>query len=99
MNTDYTTQHIITPVFEDYSKLEHLSDEGLAEMTRIQIVQEPLHLDDMKMLKIYIRLVISNETVGSMLSPPYEHIPAASVMVCMRNSIFFNSKRQHSQAY
>jgi len=99
LDRDYTTQHIITPTFEDTSLLEQLSEEGKAEINSMRIIQEPIHIDDLENQKLYIRLVIGDKTVATMLSPPYDDIPAISVMASMRSSLMFNVTIKYEQAY
>jgi hypothetical protein len=99
LDRDYTTQHIITPTFEDTSSLEHLSEEGKAEINSMRIIQEPVHTDNLEYQKVYIRLVIGDKTVATMLSPPYDDIPAISVMASMRSSLLFNVTIKYEQAY
>ncbi|KAF9369555.1 hypothetical protein CPC16_004425, partial [Podila verticillata] len=45
LEPDTTTQHIITPVIDDYPALEQLSGEALAEIHSMRIIQERVQLD------------------------------------------------------
>ncbi|KAG0046200.1 hypothetical protein BGZ83_008616 [Gryganskiella cystojenkinii] len=87
VNPDYTIQHTHTPKFYETAAIEQLSEEGQAEMYSIRIVQEPVHYDSMDERKVYIRLLINDETVGTMLTAPYDDIPYVSVMASMRMSL------------
>ncbi|KAI1286519.1 hypothetical protein EDD11_000358 [Mortierella claussenii] len=100
LDPDYTTQHIITPVLkENLAAIEQLSEDGKAEINSMRIVQEPIHLDNLEIPKMYIRLIIHDQTVATMLTPPYSDIPYISVMASMRTSLLKNITIKYQQAY
>lgn len=97
LEPDTTTQHIITPVIGGCPALEQLSDEALAEIIHMRIIQEPVQRDGSEKGKMYIRLVMSDHTVASVLTLPYDNILAVSVMVSMCYSLLKNSTSNYSQ--
>lgn len=99
LEPDTTTQHIITPVIDDYPALKQLSDEALAEIHSMRIIQERIQLDGHGMGEMCIRLVMSDQTVASMLTPLYDDIPSVSVMMSMRGSLLTNRTSHYTQKF